>query len=273
MGAVMSAFAVASVLGVPAGLELARLWGWRAPFFAVAALGAALVTIAIFVMPKMRGHVERVLRERHEPRPPLFDSLTLLSLGNTAIVALGVFAIVPNISAFLQHNLGYPRERLGLLYLVGGVASFAATRVVGPLVDRFGATRLLSAGTAVFMTATFFGFVHPLHQVPVLAVFVLFMLSATLRGVPLQALASRVPRPQQRARFMSAQSATQHLASAVGAIVASALLSADASGRLLGMEHVALGSLVLAMAVPFVSFLVETRVRARERPAGTASPA
>ncbi len=44
MGAVMGAFAVASVLGVPAGLELARLGGWRLPFIAVAALGGVLGT-------------------------------------------------------------------------------------------------------------------------------------------------------------------------------------------------------------------------------------
>src|SRR5690606_8917324 len=36
MGAAMGAFSAASVLGVPAGLELARLGGWRLPFFVVA---------------------------------------------------------------------------------------------------------------------------------------------------------------------------------------------------------------------------------------------
>jgi hypothetical protein len=34
MGAVMGAFSLASVLGVPASLELARLGGWRFPFLA-----------------------------------------------------------------------------------------------------------------------------------------------------------------------------------------------------------------------------------------------
>lgn len=265
LGAVMSAFSVASVLGVPAGLELARLWGWRAPFFAVAGLGLLVTAIGTLILPPLRGHLERLERQRTQPRIPLFDSLTTLSLTNTAIVMLGVFSIVPNISAFLQHNLGYPREDLGMLYMVGGVASFAANRIVGPLVDRFGATRMVVVGTAVFMTATFFGFVHPLRHVPVLVVFSLFMLSATLRAVPLQTLASRVPRPEQRARFMSAQSAVQHLASALGAILASKLLDADPSGKLLGIEHVAIGAMALASAVPVVSFLVESRVRAREQ--------
>ena len=42
MGTLMGAFSAASVFGVPAGLELARIGGWRMPFFAVAALGVVL---------------------------------------------------------------------------------------------------------------------------------------------------------------------------------------------------------------------------------------
>jgi len=38
---VMGAFSIASILGVPAGLELARRGGWRLPFIAVGVLGAA----------------------------------------------------------------------------------------------------------------------------------------------------------------------------------------------------------------------------------------
>src|SRR5438552_4056436 len=55
MGAVMGAFSAASVLGVPAGLELARHGSWRTPFFAVAGLGLLVVGCAIFFMPRLRG--------------------------------------------------------------------------------------------------------------------------------------------------------------------------------------------------------------------------
>jgi len=54
MGLVMSAFSLASVLGVPAGLELARMGGWAAPFFGVAALGAVLTALAIRLLPPLR---------------------------------------------------------------------------------------------------------------------------------------------------------------------------------------------------------------------------
>ena len=56
MGAVMGAFSIASILGVPAGLELAHRGGWRLPFIAVALLGAILGTYAFVVLPPMSGH-------------------------------------------------------------------------------------------------------------------------------------------------------------------------------------------------------------------------
>jgi predicted MFS family arabinose efflux permease len=263
MGAVMTAFSVASILGVPAGLRAATLFGWRAPFFAVAGFGLVLAFVAVLAMPSLTGHRDpaRVLAQR----PLVFDRLVVATLGNTALVMLGLFAVIPNISTFLQQNLGYPRERLDVLYFVGGLASVLANRPVGTFVDRLGATRVIVVGTFVFATSIFFGFVRPVTAEHVIWIFPLLMLSASLRGVPMQTLATRVPAPAERARFMSAQSAVQHLASAAGAFAASAALSDLPDGRLGGMTEVALAAIGLALFVPFVSGMVERGVIARER--------
>ena len=85
-----------------------------------------------------------------------------------------------------------------------------------------------------------------------------------MRGVPLNTLASRVPPPAQRARFMSAQNAVQHIASAAGALAASALLSADSSGKLYGMTQVTLAALAVSLFVPLLAGVVERGVRERE---------
>lgn len=261
LGAVMGAFSIASVLGVPAGLELSRLFGWRAPFFGVAALGLLLTVCAIHFMPPMRQHLNAP--RRVGPKVKLFDSITGISLLNTAVIMAGVFAVVPNISTFVQHNLGYPRDRIGLLYLVGGAASFVVMRIVGALVDRYGATRLVVLGTALHAVALVSAFVYPVTWMPVLLVFTLYMLSGSVRMVPMQTLASRVPLPEQRARFMSAQSAVQHAASALGATAASLVLVAAPDGRLLGMAQVAWAALFLACLVPVGAWLLERRVNAR----------
>ena len=268
LGTVMTAFSVASILGVPAGLRLGTLFDWRAPFFAVALLGLAVTVAAMFAMPSLTGHRARL---RDTPAAPLaLDGLALAALTNTAFTMVGVFAIVPNISTFLQHNLGYPRERLDVLYLVGGLATVLASRGIGILVDRVGATRVITLGTLVFVTALYFGFVRPVAVEHVIWVFPLLFLSASLRGVPLNTLATRVPAPAERARFMSAQSAVQHLASTAGAFGAALVLADMPDGRLVGMDHVAIAAIGVALLVPLVTNGVERGVRRRER-AGAAA--
>lgn len=137
-------------------------------------------------------------------------------------------------------------------------------RIVGNLVDRWGATLMVAIGTLFYSSARVAGFIYPSSFVPVLFVFTLFMLSGSVRMVPMQTLASRVPRPAQRTRFMSAQSSVQHFSSAIGAMGASAFLVAMPSGRLVGMAQVAWFALALACLVPLGAFLLERRVRRRE---------
>jgi predicted MFS family arabinose efflux permease len=273
MGAVMSAFSVASVLGVPFGLELARIGNWQTPFFAVAALGALVTGLAIALLPPFTLHLQaRGVREAGF-RDLLRKPTVLMALSTTALAMLGNFALIPNISAYVQINLGYPRERLGLLYLVGGTCSFLTLRLAGKLADHAGPARAGLLGSLLFAGALAVGFIHPLAALPVLAIFVAFMVTSSFRFVPMQALSSRVPEPAERARFMSLQSCVQHLASALGAILASQLLTTRPDGGLEGMPVVASFTAVLALCVPLLMFTVEARVRRRELTAQAVAPA
>ena len=63
-----------------------------------------------------------------------------------------------------------------------------------------------------------------------MAIFLFFALSS--RNVSYNTLASKVPDPSERARFMSFQSAVQHLASALGASVSAQVLFVQPDGSL-----------------------------------------
>lgn len=269
LGSVMAAFSVASILGVPAGLELSRRFGFRAPFFSVALLGLVVAALSIRVMPKLTQHLGAIRPARLFPT---FDRLMLNSLCNTALTMLGVFAVVPNISAFVQHNLGYPREQLGLLYLVGGIASFVTMRLVGVLVDRWGALPLVILGSIFHVIALKSAFIDQTTYLPILVIFTLYMLSGSVRMVPMQTLATRVPIPNQRARFMSVQSSVQHMASALGAFLGSVLLTADPSGKLIGMDHIAWGAAALACLVPITVAALERGLRLRDAQQTSSEP-
>src|SRR5207244_7771428 len=173
-GMVMGAFSVGAVRGVPAGLEAARQFGWRSPFFGVAGLGLVIACLAVFYLPPLRGH----LLERHENVSMLHllrQRNVLISWAMTFLVMSAGFIVICNISAYVQMNLGYPRARLGLLYLYGGVVSFFATQIAGRLVDRFGSFRVGTAGTILLTFAIWAGFISVPPLLPVAGIFIAFM--------------------------------------------------------------------------------------------------
>jgi predicted MFS family arabinose efflux permease len=265
MGMVMGAFSVAAVLGVPAGLELARHLGWRAPFLGVAALGIAIAFLAVLLLPPLRGHLA-ARKEMVSLAHLLSQRNVLLSWAMTFLVMAAGFLVIPNISAYVQFNLHYPRARLGLLYLYGGVVSFFATEIIGRLVDRFGSFRVGTAGTVLLTFATWSGFILVPPLLPVAGIFIAFMLAMAFRNVAYNTLTSRVPASGERARFMSIQSAVQHAASAAGAFFSAQLLSELPGGALRGMDSVGAVSIALTLTLPFLLFAVESAVRRRERP-------
>lgn len=266
MGAVMGAFAAASVLGVPAGLELSRRGGWQLPFQAVAALVFALAAAAWWGLPKMRGHLERG-KAKVEPTKLLRNLKPQMALLSTGLLMASTFALVPNIASYVQSNLGYPRENLGGLYLLGGIVSFFTTRVAGRAADRFGITLVSGIGAAMVVGVTAAGFLWEEALISVPMLFALLFLAMGLRNVPYNTLMTLVPGPQERATFMSLQSAMQHLAAAAGAFASSRILVVLPNHRLAGMGRVAVLSISLtALGIPVLWWL-SRHVGQRRQPA------
>jgi predicted MFS family arabinose efflux permease len=267
MGKVMGAFSVAAVVGVPAGLELARLGGWQSPFFVIAALGLVVALAAAAMMPPMRGHLNAATG-RAAPQRPLIEftreSAVLLALAGTAVAMVGSFSIISNLSAYVQFNLGYPREQLGLLYMAGGCVSFFSMRLAGWSVDRWGAPSVVSAGTALVVTVIGLGFLGERSLLPVLGIFIGFMLANSTRIVALNALTTRVPPPADRARFMSLQSAVQHLSTSAGAGLSSWVLHERADQRLEGMPGLAAFAMGMSLLLPLVVLALSRSGRARD---------
>jgi predicted MFS family arabinose efflux permease len=265
MGIVMSAFTLATVAGVPAALELARLGGWRTPFFGVAALGLVVAASAIFAMPRLRLHLATPGEALHPAalRDFLAQPAVLLSLLATVSVMMAAYAIVPNISAYVQGNRGYPRDELGTLFFAGGSVSFVAMRVMGGYIDRLGATAMSALGTVLFASVLGSAFVYE-WELPVTLIYVGFMTSMAFRNITLTTLTTRVPLPHERARFLSLQSAAQHLAAAAGAMISAQLLRERPNHSLAGMPRVATLSIALSVFLPGLLWLVEKQLQARE---------
>ncbi len=261
MGAVMGAFAAASVLGVPAGLRLARMGTWHTPFFAVAALGLLVTVLAVRLLPPLRGHLLHAAESssRQLFAPPL-RARVLNSYAMTLCIMAGSFSIIPNLSPYLQQNLHFPRPDIEELYLIGGVASFIAMRwIIGPLTDRAGATASAAIGTVLMSVLLWTTFVPVPPPLSVRVLFPCFMVFMSFRNVAYKALTSRVPPPPLRARYMSFQSAVEHLAASIGAGGSSLLLSEGPDQTLAGMPRIA----VVAIGMGWLALWLMARLERR----------
>ena len=183
-----------------------------------------------------------------------------------ALVMLTAFLVVPNIAPHLLQNLGYPRDRLDLGYMVGGATSFLIMRIAGHAIDRHGAARVSVVGTVMLIGVLYFAFIAPgaIGAAGVLVVFVLFHGRHVGAQRQHELAVHAVPRADQRAGYMSLQSTAQHISSATGAFVSSRLLHEAPGGRLTGISTVSTISAVLALGLPPLLAAINKRVTVRE---------
>jgi predicted MFS family arabinose efflux permease len=264
MGAVMGAFSVAQVLGVPAALVVSDHFGWRMPFYTVATLGGAVALAGVFLLPPLTLHLERTAEEPvASTRELLARPTVLLSYAMTATLMTAGFLIIPNLAAYAQYNLHYPRSHYQYLLAVGGCASFITLRLFGRLTDRIGSFRAGSIGVAASLVVMWILFVRPPDPAPVMLLYVAFIIALGARNVPYNALTTKVPRPYERARFLSLQSTVYHATSGAAAWLSTSFLRQLPDGRLEGIRPLALVAMALTALLPLLLWLVERRV-ARE---------
>ncbi|CAO3416957.1 MFS transporter [Azospirillum endophyticum] len=259
MGAVMSAFSLSAIAGVPVGLELALYGGWRLPFFAVAFAGLVVAVAAIAILPPQRGHLAAGPAKGAWVRMTALLSRrkVWLAYATVALVQVQQFMIVPNIAAYVQGNLGFPRDHLSLVYMTGGALSFFAARWAGRLVDRHGSSAITFAATVGLSVVIFAAFIGYQPWMPVLGLFPFFMMFVGVRMVANGAAFSRVPDPQERAGFMALVSAVQHLSSAFGAFLSAEILTNAPDGRLEHVSTMAVVSITIGLAIPLLTLWLE----------------
>jgi predicted MFS family arabinose efflux permease len=267
-GVLMSAFAVASVVGVPVGLDLGTRLGWHVPFLILAVLGIPLLLGGLRALPPLHDHLH------HGPHThPLAQIRETFSHPNhlrafalVVTLMLGGFAVIPYISVYLVANVGVTEKSLPLVYVTGGVLTFLGAPLIGRLADRYGKLRVyrvVATISAVLMIA-----VTNLPRLPLaLAVGVVgtLMLSNAGRMVAALAMVTGSVEPRQRGGFMSANSAVQHLSTGLGAYLGGRILVKAADGTLRNFDKVGL----IAVAVTLLSLWLAGRVR----PAQATKPA
>ncbi len=266
-GVLMSAFAVASVLGVPIGIYFGNEYGWNVPFLILAGLGAPVLIGGIRALPPLREHLKHGIHVHPlvQIRETFSHPNHLRAFALILTLMLGGFAVIPYISVYLVANVGVPEAKLPLVYVTGGLLTLLGAPIIGRLADHYGKLpvyRVVAILSAVLMIA-----VTNLPPVP-LAVAVgtvgVLMLSNAGRMVAAMAMVTGSVEPRRRGGFMSANSAVQHMSTGLGAYLGGKILAKAADGRILHFEIVGF----IAVAATLLSLCLAGRVR----PAQVTSP-
>jgi predicted MFS family arabinose efflux permease len=265
MGVVMSAFSVASIVGVPAGLWLASASGWRAPFSALGILSLGLLGLAGFALPSLRGHLGRAT-EVISPWRVLLHPPHLRAYLLTAALVLGTFTIIPYLSLYLVDNVGRDKDELFAVWMCGGVATLLTMTPFGWLSDRFGRLRVFRVVVLSTLVPTLVLTNLPRASlVPTLLVTTVFMMCTSARWVPAMAMITASTQPRYRGGFMSINASVQQLTAAVAPLLAALILGDTNEG--VPLAHFGLVGLVAVTAM-VASLYLAGRLQVAEGEAG-----
>lgn len=253
LAVVATAFPLASVLGIPAGLFLANLFQWHAPFLLLAVLTVPIGCIAARFLPSLppaavRTHPGRqmhaILSHRVHQRGFLLTAALVFAGG----------LIIPFMSPSLVANTGLLESQLTWVYLCGGAATFFTSRLLGRLTDRYDKLHVLAGVTlGAIVTALVLTHLGPTPIALTLATTTVFFITMAGRFTPAMALMSNAVEARYRGGFMSVNSAVQQAASGLANLTAGVLVTREAvGGRLNGyalVGWVAVGAFIATLGL------------------------
>lgn len=260
MGAVMSAFAVASTVGIPLGLYLANLISWHAPFIFIAATGTLLIPFLIYYLPPMNTHLHAGSRQKISLDGflgVLKDKAQYTALIFSCLIMFAHFVIIPFINPYMEFNLGYSKKLTPLIYLVGGIAAFIASNYLGRLSDKTGKLKIFTI--CLLISLPLMISITNLVTIPywiVLVLFGMWFTVATGRGVTSQAMISSVVKPEHRGSFQSFNSSVQQLGSGIAALVAGFVVTKNANGTIAHYSMLGIIGVAVMLITLFIARII-----------------
>jgi predicted MFS family arabinose efflux permease len=260
-GMVMTAFSIASIAGLPAGIMLGNRFGVRTPFGVLGLFSLAIWVVAFKVLPPMRGHLGRERQSAAETWGMLRQPAHLRAYAFMIMLVLGSFTIAPHFSDFLVHNVGRAKDQLAYVYLFGGLLTLVTLPLVGRCADRFGKRvvfRLMAGCT--LLTILVLTNLPAAPLLPVLTVTSMYWIFASGRWVPAMALITSSALPRYRGSFMSINASLQQMAIGLAAVVSGIVVGEAPGGEITGYTAAGL----IAAFSTGISMLLAGRLRVAE---------
>ena len=272
MGVVTISFSLAAILGMPVALTLVDFFhnNWHVPFYGVTLLALPIWLLAFKSIPPMAEHLKNrthydrtaairwAVKSREQRNALLF----------TVLLVLGQFTVISFMTPFYINNVGLLQSDIKWIYLVGGAATVVSGFAIGRMVDRVGRFRVFTVAALLSIVPVLV--ITHLPQVPlwvVLLIAAFFFVLISGRMIPANTIATTVVNPEQRAGFMSLNSAMMSLASGSSGIISGLIISqADENSPLMHFEWVgylaALSTILSLVVVRILKRIADEKAKA-----------
>ena len=181
---ILSGLTVSNVIGVPAGTAIGGLWGWRATFWVMCALGIVAMLAMLALLPRSAGAANRpagLAREvRVLGRQQVWTSLILMLM-----LMIGQFGLFTYITPTLLEVTGLDESLIPWVLLLNGVGATIGVFVGGRLAD----WKLMpSLITMLFLQAIVLAVIYAVspYPVPMVAAIVIWGGLNFAIGAPIQ---------------------------------------------------------------------------------------
>ncbi|MCO5114162.1 MAG: MFS transporter [Bdellovibrionaceae bacterium] len=256
MGIVMSAFAAASIFGLPLGIYLANHRNWQTPFLVLGVLAIFIFALAFALIPKQNAHLQHKAPTRDNFqvfKMILSDHNQVLALILVFSLVLGQFTIIPFISPSFVLNAGLKEDQLPLIYLLGGFCSMFASPLMGRLADKYGKHAVFRV--AVLMSLVSIYLITHLGPQPVLVILAIscfFFIVMSGRLVPSMALITATAPTEMRAGFLAIVSCVQQLSAATASWLAGMIIIESPTGSLEHFNYVGYIAILFSLLALFI---------------------
>lgn len=206
-GWIMSGLAFGQIIGIPAGIFFAGLYGFRAPFLIFSVVCALSFILLLFYLPQPKVHLSK---KRITLVTALRKYQIMLMKKEIAISASVYFLMFFSLSVFfvylptwLKTNLDATDNQISLMFMFGGVANVIAGPNAGKLSDRIGRRNIIvlaNSGLAILILSTTF----LINEVWIAYPYFLFLMACIATRIsPFQALITTYVSAKRRGSFLS----------------------------------------------------------------------
>lgn len=240
MGVLMTAFSVASVVGLPLGLLISDTFGWKTCFYLISGFIFLISIIVTFTFPNLvpssngLGGLKAIKR--------YYDFVFVKGYGLSFLfmftVSMSMFMVIPFLAPYAVKNMEIPVEHIKYMYLAGGLCTLLTARLIGVLTDRWGALKsyvlvaLVSIAPILLYTNA-----GPMELFPYLLIGSFFMIMVSGRMIPCMTLISAVPDSDERGGYMGVVNSLRSFGSATATFLGGFVITQTASGKLEGFSN------------------------------------